>query len=166
MSGFPARPDRNAFGPTMVNQGAVRDPERHLDASAWNLMAWQVAGIGLLAPRAMIYFTLAVSPILKGRAEAWNPLRLTTGSYADPVFTVNGTGDISVAWPSSVPDENGAAQSLAFFYALAFPVNANPATVKKAQAAPIGANPYQIRVCAFNASNALEYGNDVVVFGF
>jgi hypothetical protein len=38
--------------------------------------------------------------------------------------------------------------------------------VKKAQAAVVGGNPYQIRVCVFSASNALEHGNDVVVLGY
>jgi hypothetical protein len=166
MSGFPTRPDRNAFGQTMQNSGAVRDPSRHLDASVWNLMAWQVAGLGLIVPRAMLYFTANASPAILARAEAWNPKREGSGAYADPGFTVNGAGDYTVAWPSSIPDELGNSLSLAFSFAQAFTVNADPSVVKKAQAAVVGGNPYQIRVCVFSASNALEHGNDVVVLGY
>lgn len=166
MSGFPTRPDRNAFGQTMQNSGAVRDPSRHLDASTWNLMAWQVAGLGLLAPRAMLYFHGAASPAIIARAEAWNPLRAGSGVYADPAFTVNGTGDYTVAWPSSIPDELGASFALAFSFAQAFTVNADPSVVKKAQAAVVSGTPYKIRVCVFNAANSLEHGDDVVVLGY
>jgi hypothetical protein len=166
MSGFPTRPDRNAFGATMVNSGAVRDPSRHLDASVWNLMAWQVAGLGLLAPRAMLYFNAAAFSAIVARAEAWNPKREGSGAYADPEITVNGAGNYTVAWPSSIPDELGNALSLAFSFAQAFPVNADPSVLKKAQAAIVSGTPYQIRVCVFDAAGALEHGNDVVVLGY
>ena len=166
MSGAPARPSRSAFGGTLINSGAVRDPTRQLDAAAWNLMVWQVTGLGLIAPRAMLSFTAAASPVLLSRAEAWNTDRLTTGAFADPAFTVNGTGDFTIAWPTPQVDKDGVSAALAFSFAQAFVINTNPAVVKHAQAAPVGANPNQIRVCVFNAANALENGNIVAVLGY
>lgn len=164
--GSPSRPDRNSFGQVMVNRGAVRDPQRDLDASIWNLMAWQLAGIGLLAPRVMLHFTLSGTPAIIRRAESWNPSRATTGAYADPAFTVNGTGDITVAWPSAVQDDEGNSVNVAFTFAQAFVVNSDPSVKKSAQAAVVNATPYKLRVCAFNAANALEDGNDVALFGW
>lgn len=164
--GSPSRPDRSNYGPTMVNRGAVRDPERDLDADVWNLLAWQLAGAGLVLPRVMLHFTLSGAPAIIRRAETWNPARATTGVYADPSFTVNGTGDITITWPSSVPDDAGNTVNIAFAFAQAFVVNSDPSVKKSAQAAVVNATPYKLRVCAFNASNALENGNDVAVFGW
>lgn len=164
--GSPLRPDRNSFGAVMLDRGAVRDPQRDLSAQYWNLAVWQLAGLGLLAPRVGLQFTLSGTPAIISRAESWNPMRSTTGSYADPSFTVNGVGDVTVAWPTAVPDDQGNIANIAFAYAQAFVVNTDPSVVKKAQAAPILAHPYQIRVCAFNAANTLEDGNAVVVFGW
>ncbi len=166
MSGFPLRPDRASFGEVLVNAAPVRDPSRQLDAAIFNLLTWQVAGLGLLAPRALVLFTAQASPPLIARAEAWNPRGETGGQLVPPTLTRNGTGDYLVTWPSPVPDENGASQTLAFSYAHAFTINTDPSVVKHAQAAPVLATPRAVRVCVFNAANALADGNDVAVFAW
>lgn len=163
MSGFPLRPDRASFGEVLVNAAPVRDPSRQLDAAIFNLLTWQVAGLGLLAPRALVLFTAQASPPLLARAEAWNPRGQTGGAYAPPVITRNGTGDYTLAWTSPVPDADAVDQALSFSFAHAFTINADPSVVKHAQAAPVLALPRSVRVCVFNAANALADGNDVAL---
>lgn len=163
MSGWPLRPDRDSFGPTFRDTTAVRDPTRQQSAQQHNLGLWQIAGMGLVSPRAMLVFTASVAHPILARAEAWNPKRLTTGAHADPTISRTGAGNYLVEYPSPVPDEEGEDAVLSFGYALAFPVNADPTTLKHAQAAVETGNTKQVRVCVFSNANALEDDNDVAV---
>lgn len=156
MSGWPLRPDRDSFGPTFRDSAPVRDPQRQLAAASYNLSCWQLAGMGLLVPRAKLEFTMAVSPVILQRAEAWNPARSTVGAYADPAITRTGAGNYLIEYPSPVPDENGEDQEISFTDALAFVTNADPTTLKHAQAAIISATPKQVRVCAFSSAGAAQ----------
>ncbi len=156
MTGWPLRPDRDSFGPTFRDASPVRDPERQLSALSYNLSCWQLAGMGLLAPRAKLVFTMGVTPMILQRAEAWNPDRSTVGPYVDPSITRTGAGNYLVEYTSPVPDENGEDQELSFTDALAYIVNATATTLKHAQAAIIAATPKQVRVCAFSSAAAAE----------
>jgi hypothetical protein len=166
MSGLPLRPDRDSFGPTYLDSTAVRDPQKNLSAGVFNLLTWQVAGIGLLSPRVLLWFTANTSPDVIGRAEAWNPHRLTTGVYADPTLTKSGTGDYLVEYPTPIPDADDVDQAIAFSYAMAVVVNSDPSVLKSARAAPVLANPYRVRVCVFNAAGSLQDGNDVLLLAW
>ncbi len=166
MSGSPLRPDRSSFGEVFADSTAVRDPRKQMAARIMNLLTWQVSGMGLLAPRVALYFTAGVSPVPLARVEAWNPYRQTTGDYADPVMTRTAAGNYLIAYPTSVPDENGDAQPVAFLWATAHIVNATPTTVKHAQAGVVLGNANQIRACAFSTTHVLEDGSDLVVFGW
>ena len=163
MSGWPLRPARSSFGQTYEDSTPVRDPRKQIAAATLNLDFWQVAGLGLVSPRAVLHFTGAASPILLARAEAWNPNQLSTGDYADPTVVVNGAGDYTWTYPTPVPDELGVYQAISFLWALAFTVNDAPDTLKHAQAAIDTTNRNKVRVCSYSAAPALEHGNNLVV---
>lgn len=166
MSGSPLRPDRDSFGPEVENSAPVRDSRRQWSADIANLVMWQCAGLGLVAPRVMLQFTAQVGPVLLARAETWNPRRLSTGAYADPTLTRSGVGDYLIEYPTPVPDETGTDVAIALLWAQAFVVNANPTVLKHAQAAVVVGNPNRIRVGVFNTAHALEDGNTLVVCGW
>lgn len=131
-----------------------------------NLLTWQVSGMGLLAPRVALYFTAGVAPVPLARVESWNPYRETTGDYAAPGMTRTGAGNYLIEYPTTVPDELGTSQAVAFLWAQAFIVNADPTVVKHAQAGVVAGNANQIRACAFSTTHVLEDGSDLVVFGW
>jgi hypothetical protein len=166
MSGAPLRPSRDSFGPTYRNSTAVRDPTRQAGADSYNLLCWQSAGMGLVAPRTMLIFRAQLGPLLLGRVEAWNPKQLTTGAYVNPTLTRSSVGNYIVEYPSPVPDELDVEQAIAFTYATGFCVNSDPTALKHVQAAPVSGNAKQIRVCIFSSGAALQDGNDVAVFGW
>lgn len=166
MSGSPLRPDRDSFGPTFRNSTAVRDPTRQASADSYNLLCWQVAGMGLLAPRAMVIFRAQVGPVLLGRVETWNPKRLSTGAYADPSLVRASAGNYTVEYPSPIPDELAVDQTIAFTYALGFCVNADPTALKHVQVAPVSGNTKQLRVCIFSSAAAAQDGHDVAVLAW
>lgn len=162
--GFPLRPDRNAFGPSFLDTAPVKDPTTQLAAAQFNLLCWQAAGMGILSPRAFVWFTATGDGTLIGRGEAWNPLRLTGGAYAPPDIEGNATGDYNVLWPASVPDMDGDSQVVAFSFAHAFVVNGDPTVARVARAAVSNVTPSLVRVVVADGSNVLQDGSDVVLF--
>lgn len=166
MSGSPLRPDRASFGEVFRDSTAVRDPQKQMAARFMNLALWQVAGMGLVVPRVGLLFTTQVDPVAAQRVESWNPYRLTTGVYAPPEITRTAAGNYLIEYPTQVPDENGDDQTVSFSWALAFISNADPTTLKHAQAGVVSGNTNQIRACAFSTTHVLEDGSDLVVFGW
>lgn len=166
MSGLPSRPGRDDFGPDVENSAPVRDPRKQIDASIFNLLMWQVSGMGIVAPRTALVFVAQPSPTIVSRLEAWNPRQLTTGAYADPSLTRNATGDYTVEYPTPVPDEIGEDVAISFTWAHAFVVNADPLVLKHAQAAPVAGNTNRLRVGIFNSAGAAQDGNTVALFGW
>lgn len=166
--GFPSRADIGDFGAEIVgNTRAVRDPQKELDFRAWNLMRHQVAGMGLVSPLAMLEFTCANPPVILARAEAWNPKRISTGAFADPVPTRNTGGDYTWAWTTPTVDEQGNSLGVTFTYALGFVVEAdNPGVLKHVRCAVVAANRNRIRVKRFDAAGSLEEAGSVVVFAW
>src|SRR5688500_9328823 len=91
MSGFPTRMSRAAFGPTYVNAFKVNDPTKEIDASVYNLAFWQLAGAGLVSPRAVIFCDASGSACTTlEQFLAWDPfhsldlllwVRASTGVY-------------------------------------------------------------------------------------
>jgi len=164
--GYPTRPDRDNFGPTVVNTTPVRNPQRQVGADQFNLLWHQVSGSGLVVPRIAFHFTADNPDVQLGRVEAWNPKRLTSGAYIDPVITRNGVGDYTIEYPTPIPDEQGNDIAISFQWASAIQANADPTVLKHVQASPVAISPSHIRVGVFNAAGAAEDGNDVVVFGW
>lgn len=159
--GFPNRPDLASFGSDAVNTGAVRDPSRALDAAYWNLMKYQVAGIGLVAWRAHLRFVANTGPTIIARSEAWNPRGLTSAPFADPVITRLATGRYSVVYTSPVVDERGANAALSFAYGTGFVVTASLTTLKTVVVTPLSGSSNGVHVAVFGAAGALEDGNSV-----
>ncbi|HEY4121188.1 MAG TPA: hypothetical protein VGM56_25160 [Byssovorax sp.] len=103
MSGFPARPTLDAFGPTLRNRGAVRDPSRDVGADLLNLMRWQLAGLGACAPLAFVAATFTAPDVVAVAAHAngWQG--------AAPALTRTSAGVYVVAYELSYPDKDGGA---------------------------------------------------------
>lgn len=102
MGGFPARPARSKFGPTMKNKRRPTIAETDLSADQVNLSFWQAAGSGRTLPLATILFDGAI-PIIVSQALAFDPKQEL--GLIDVVK--NGTGDYTFTFASSYKDENG-----------------------------------------------------------
>jgi len=106
MGGFPNRPNRLAFGPTMINERPVVDPTRDLDAASVNLTAWQTAGTGRCAPKGLLTCTVAASlPTTVNQAFAFDP----NGALALIVWVSIGVGHYRFLLAATYPDELGTA---------------------------------------------------------
>jgi hypothetical protein len=163
--GFPQRPDRDSFGPEVVNSAPVRDSRRQWDASIANLVMHQCAGLGLVSPRTALVFSASPGPAVLGRVEAWNVRRETASPYNDPTLTRTGAGNYLVTYPTPIPDDGGVDQAVSFIWALPIIANADPTVFRHAQAA-VDAQTNRMRVCIFDGANALVDGSTVVLLGW
>lgn len=106
MPGYPNKITRAALGPTYVNSTKIGNPAEEIDAAVFNLMAWQMAGLNLVAPRAVIIGQAENGqPILYKQWLSWDP----NGALANTQFTRTGTGVYTWALPGSgtYADMNG-----------------------------------------------------------
>lgn len=163
MPGFPNRPDLATFGPDAVNTRAIRDPSRELSASTFNLMKFQLAGIGIVQPRAFVKLTAADPTVLLGRAEAWNPRGLTSAPFLNPEIVRVGTGNYDVTYASPVTDESGASVALSFGWGVGFIVTPSSTTFRHVQVTPKTGAANAVKVCVFDAAGALQDGSDVAI---
>src|SRR5271170_4576706 len=101
MSGFPSRPTLDAFGPTLRNRGAVRDPTRDVGADLLNLMRWQLAGVGACSPLSFVAatFTAPDAIAIAAQANAWQG--------AAPTLTRSSAGVYVVGYEATYPDKDG-----------------------------------------------------------
>jgi hypothetical protein len=164
MGGFPNRPDLASFGPDVVNTGIVRDPTRELAAATFNLMRFQVAGLGVVAMRAMLRFSALDPPVQLARAEAWNPKGLTSDPFGDPEITRVGPGEYDVVYPSPVLDQGGASAALSFTHG--FGVIGTPSSIvlRHVLVTPLVGNAAGVKVAIFDASGSAVDGEDVAIF--
>ncbi len=163
MGGFPNRPDLAAFGPTLQDTTAVRDPTRHVGASLFNLMRHQLAGLGIVLPLAMLRFSAAPSPAVIARAEAWNPRALTSSPFTDPTLTRISTGNYEVVYPSPVTDDAGASVVLAFAYGLGTVVTPSQSTFRHVMVTPLTGNSAGVKVMVQDAAGSGVDGHDVAI---
>lgn len=118
MSGFPTRPDRDSFGPTYENERPVNNPKRELGDSVFNLNFWQLAGSGLVIPRAMIVASVSGSAVTtQNQGLAWDP----NGNVSNLIWTYEGVGHYSADFLSQYVDENGTLVNLSLIAGAAFP---------------------------------------------
>jgi hypothetical protein len=106
MSGFPSRLLRSIFGPkVLVNTNPVENPNSDLGAEAFMPLFHQVAGMNLLAPRAVLlgFYTGAVLTI-QHQAEAWSP----DNDQVHPTPARSAAGVYTYTFASTYKDENGA----------------------------------------------------------
>jgi hypothetical protein len=115
MSGFPNRPTRTTFGPTLEDARPVTNPQRELGADVMNLAFWQLAGAGAVLPMAIVVYNGATPAILY-QALAFDPKSL----LGNITSVKNGAGDYRFTFASSYPDENGNATSFTPSAAMAF----------------------------------------------
>jgi hypothetical protein len=115
--GFPLRPLRDAFGPSLKNRYPVRNPAYETDGEVTgNLLFDQIAGMGLTAVIAWLVVKTTTAPtcVLLSRQEAWNTLAQSTGAYAPPDVVRASAGVIDITYPAQVPDYKGVLRTLTF----------------------------------------------------
>lgn len=104
MSGFPSRPGRNAFGPEFENATPIRNPKQNVGAEFMNLASWQLAGAGLVIPRALVKCRVSGAAItVSWQNLSWDPkgeLALITAVYL-------GAGDYRLEFAANYADETG-----------------------------------------------------------
>jgi hypothetical protein len=164
MGGFPNRPDLAALGPDLVNARPLGNPNEEATAEQYNLIRWQLAGIGLLAYQAHLIFTAQAGsqPILH-RAEAWNPRGLTTGGNANPTITRVGTGNYDVTYPTQVPDQLGDNVAVGFRHGIGSIVTPSSTTFRHVMVTPKTGVPSAVKVMLLDAAGAAVDGHDVSI---
>lgn len=110
MAGFPTRPSRDAFGPTYEDERPVRNPKRELGSAIGNLMFWQLAGAGIVAPMGVIQVAVTggVATTVY-QALAFDP----KGQLALLTWINDATGQYTITFASTYPDETGTARPFA-----------------------------------------------------
>lgn len=94
----------------MVDERLPANPRRELTAAQANLLFWQLGGLGLCAPLALIVFDCVAEELIYG-AFAWDGTIYEND--APPAYlgvVKNGTGDFTFTFDASldgIPDENG-----------------------------------------------------------
>lgn len=117
MSGFPTRHSLDAFGPfPRDNFGGVRgDDKVCVNKEYLNLLFWQVAGAGLMVPKAWFVFDTVngADPTIIEHHETWRPK--DDGPAPTPVRT--GEGVWTFTYAGTVADMDGAMVSPGLKYA-------------------------------------------------
>jgi len=155
MPGFPARPTRSAFGPTRTDDGVVTDPERSVDAAAFNLSFAQIAGCGLCTPRAWAILVWDGAAIALGAcAEAWDP-----DDAAAPALSTTGAGLYLLTYAATYLDHTGNAVATGLVAGIGAP---QVLTAHKGLAVP-RANGYEVDVRVYDAAEAAADASVLVV---
>jgi len=116
MAGFPTRANRVAFGPTRQDYKPVTDPVRQNSAADFNLAYWQLAGIGRVAPRAVLRCTVAGGVVTTAeQLIAWD----SNGALSPLTWTYRGVGFYEFAFAAQYPNELGSNTSLVLMSGLA-----------------------------------------------
>lgn len=111
LGGFPVRPTRAAFGPTRVNEGVPVDLTKYVTAENFNLDHWQVAGCGLVVPRA--WCLLSSAGAILAAAEAWDP-----DSASAPTPTKGSAGIYTLTYDATYPNKDGVQQATNLLFGL------------------------------------------------
>jgi hypothetical protein len=107
--GFPTRVTRDALGPKLEDAYPVEHPTQEVGARTFNADFWQVAGMNLIVPRAVLIASWNGSAFdLHHQAEAWNP----NGQQGRPTLARVGAGDYTYEFASTYADEDGTQQTL------------------------------------------------------
>ena len=101
MSGSPNAVTRDLFGPEMDPIPEVI-PTQDVGGDRHNLTWWQLAGCGLMAPKAWAYVSSAGG--LVAAAEMWNTRQVST---LHPVVVHAATGCYALVYSSAAPDKDG-----------------------------------------------------------
>lgn len=103
------------FGPTLVNADVVEDPQTDLDATTVNALRVQAAAMALVAPKAVLYFTVSggVTTLVWYRSQ-----------YGDdvtkwPTLVRTDVGRFSLTWAASYSNLEDTPQDVAWGHSLA-----------------------------------------------
>ena len=118
VDGWPGRAGRSNFGVTMRDERRQVNPADSLSAAQVNQEFWQVGAFGLCSPKATLFIFPPGDPPahISVGLFAWNQTIYNNPGATEPLptdvaaLTVNGTGDMSVEFDSTVlgrPDDNG-----------------------------------------------------------
>src|SRR5262245_11412070 len=99
MPGYPVRPSLDTFGAEKSAGAANIKPEKTILPAEWNLMRWQAAGLGMVAPLAWAYVQGSDGARL-GSGEAWNP---RGDDLKRPTCARSSTGIYTVTFAASYP---------------------------------------------------------------
>jgi hypothetical protein len=125
MAGFPTRANRTAFGPTLTEYKPVTDPTREIGAATFNLDFWQLAGVGRVAPRAVLRCTVAGGVVTTAdQLLAWD----ANAGLSPIVWTYHGVGAYEFAFAAQYHDERGINVALVLTAASASQVPTKSAT--------------------------------------
>lgn len=103
---FPKRPQRSSFGPKLVNNYPVENPNSDVPDTALNGVFWTAAGLAGVLPRASCIASYTGGQfVISHQAEAWNP----NGDQAHPTLARTNTGVYSYTFASTYLDEDGVA---------------------------------------------------------
>lgn len=162
-SGFPIRPLRAAFGPTIKNRYQVRNPEYELDGAViGNLMFAQIVGSGLTAVLVWLVVKIQSSGTtaqLISRDESWNIDAQVSGDYSPPSVVRASAGVLDITYPAQVPDWTTVGKSLTFKGGVALyqDDNANPLIARVVPDAP---NSSHVRVRGWLVSGSSQTPTD------
>jgi len=148
MSGFPNRPSRANFGPTFQDERPVTNPEKEVSAGQVNLLFWQVAGMGLVAPKAVITCTVSGGVVTNvTQALAFDP----KGEVSKISFAYAEAGRYTFAFSQQYADQLEVDRDLALVGGIVMPMNQSAAGVGVVQLD----NGYSGTVRLFNMSGTL-----------
>lgn len=128
-TGWPVRTGRSAFGPTMREDRPSVRPDQELDAAKVELLWWQLAGLGMCAPLAMMFndpFSVeSLLPRIRWATFAWYQQIVIDVVYASmPSFVTvvkNGAGDFTYTFAATALGRDGLPHTLTVRGAVAQP---------------------------------------------
>ncbi len=129
VDGWPERVGRPNWGPDMREEKRQKDPSNSLNMEQMNLLFWQMGGISLSAPKAVMLWTPPGSVELTYGLFSWDDTiyqNVDVPSLPAVItsYVVNGLGDYTLTFDNQVlgrHDANGVQQleALNFQYAVA-----------------------------------------------
>jgi len=123
MGGFPTRPSRTSFGPDYEDERPVQDSKREVGAGIFNLGFWQLAGVGRVSPRVVLFCAVAGSACTTVQQMlAFDP----DGLLGLLTWTYNGAGSYSIAFASQYPDELGNDINVSLLGGIALSASSSP----------------------------------------
>jgi hypothetical protein len=147
MAGFPTRPKRATFGPTYKDVAKVVNPETEVGASVYNLAFWQLAGISIVSPLALLFVDASgTGATTTDQRIAWDP----DAALALIAWTRNATGVYTATFAANYNDADGNAVPTALKAGAAWVTEANDKSAAYAKML----SGTQVEVRTFNAAGA------------
>lgn len=115
-TGFPIRTGRAGYGPVLRDERKLANPEQELNAQQLNMTFWQLGGLGLVAPLALLVFDPVAPLHVRLGLFAWHQLVLVdtpaSGLPSWLTVAVPSTGTMTFTFTATVPGRDGLPQAL------------------------------------------------------